>query len=382
MRLESLKPPAPGEDRMPTYGPNGTWVYFSSNRWGSWDILRTRSDGTGPIEQVTHDDVIDEFEPSISPDGEWMAYARSVPGSTDGYRIWIRNLVDGRDIDLQTPGRHPAWDPAGNRIAFQHRPQADGPLWSIFTLELDAKGRTGALAQVVAPTDDGYGAIAPSWSPDGLNLAFLRARSAGGPLSGIWTVAANGGRPVEIHVDQADSFWSMAWGSTRGSMLLDAGLERQVCTPSANHKEIRLSLLEKTQKDEIGLKGSDEPIEPFFGVGVTSTNRQDAMTTVRIQMAVLCSVLTLLGCHRSLMQNQQRQPLGVAVQPVRNESGWGGFEGDRATDMVVERLSNGGSLFVPPLIESVPRWLTWEWIGPEHQLNLIGWPMPWVFNAS
>ena len=24
--------PAPGEDRMPTYGPNGTWVYFSSNR--------------------------------------------------------------------------------------------------------------------------------------------------------------------------------------------------------------------------------------------------------------------------------------------------------------------------------------------------------------
>ena len=72
------------------------------------------------------------------------------------------------------------------------------------------------------------------------------------------------------------------------------------------------------------------------------------MTTVRIQMAVLCSVLTLLGCHRSLMQNQQRQPLGVAVQPVRNESGWGGFEGDRATDMVVERLSSGGSLFVPP----------------------------------
>jgi hypothetical protein len=141
-----------------------------------------------------------------------MAYARSVPGSTDGYRIWIRNLVDGRDIDLQTPGRHPAWDPAGNRIAFQHRPQADGPLWSIFTLEVDTLGRTGALAQVVAQTDDGYGAIAPSWSPDGLNLAFLRARNAGGPLSGIWTVAAEGGRPVEIHVDQADSFWSMAWG--------------------------------------------------------------------------------------------------------------------------------------------------------------------------
>ena len=51
------------------------------------------------------------------------------------------------------------------------------------------------------------------------------------------------------------------------------------------------------------------------------------MTTVRIQMAVLCSVLTLLGCHQSMMQTQPNQPLGIAVQPVRNESGWGGFEG-------------------------------------------------------
>ena len=94
--------------------------------------------------------------------------------------------------------------------------------------------------------------------------------------------------------------------------------------------------------------GSHRPIEPFFGVGGTSTNRQDAMTTVRIQMAVLCSVLTLLGCHQSMMQTQSNQPLGIAVQPVRNESGWGGFEGDRATDAVVERLARGGSLFVPP----------------------------------
>lgn len=94
--------------------------------------------------------------------------------------------------------------------------------------------------------------------------------------------------------------------------------------------------------------GSHGLIEPFFGVGGTSVNRQDAMTTVRIQMAVLCSVLTLLGCHQSMMQTQPNQPLGIAVQPVRNESGWGGFEGNRATDAVVERLARGGSLFVPP----------------------------------
>ena len=94
--------------------------------------------------------------------------------------------------------------------------------------------------------------------------------------------------------------------------------------------------------------GSDEPVEPFLGVGGTSTNRQDAMTTVRIPLAVLCSVFTLLGCHQSFMQSQQAQPLGVAIQPIRNESGWGGFEADRATDAVAERLARGGNLFVPP----------------------------------
>ena len=77
---------------------------------------------------------------------------------------------------------------------------------------MNNNGRTGALAQIIAPTEDGYGAIAPSWSPDGLNLAFLRTRSSGGPLSGIWTVSSDGGRPIEIHVDTADMFWSMAWG--------------------------------------------------------------------------------------------------------------------------------------------------------------------------
>ena len=85
------------------------------------------------------------------------------------------------------------------------------------------------------------------------------------------------------------------------------------------------------------------------------------MTTVRIQMAVLCSVLTLLGCHQSLMQNQQINPWGCR-QPVRNESGWGGFEGDRATDMVVERLQVAEPL-CPPSDRVRPRWLTWEWIG-------------------
>ncbi|MAV55330.1 MAG: hypothetical protein CMJ28_05170 [Phycisphaerae bacterium] len=72
------------------------------------------------------------------------------------------------------------------------------------------------------------------------------------------------------------------------------------------------------------------------------------MTTVRIQLGLLLSVFLFGGCQHQLMQTEQNQQLGVAVQPIRNESGWAGLEADRATDMVAERLARDGNLFVPP----------------------------------
>ena len=82
-----------------------------------------------------------------------------------------------------------------------------------------------------------------------------------------------------------------------------------------------------------------------------------------------------------MMQTQSNQPLGIAVQPVRNESGWGGFEGDRATDAVVERLARGGSLFVPPADRVRAALTDMGSTGLAHRPNSIGLPMPWVFNA-
>ena len=67
----------PANDDGPEYSPDGQWIYFNSDRSGSWDIWRMPSDGAGPgdsqAQRVTSDDYEDWF-PHFSPDGKWMVF--------------------------------------------------------------------------------------------------------------------------------------------------------------------------------------------------------------------------------------------------------------------------------------------------------------------
>jgi TolB protein len=67
----------PGYDDGPDYSPDGKWIYFNSDRSGSWDVWRIPADGAGPgdqkAEQVTSDELEDWF-PHPSPDGQWLLF--------------------------------------------------------------------------------------------------------------------------------------------------------------------------------------------------------------------------------------------------------------------------------------------------------------------
>ena len=67
----------PDYDDGPEYSPDGKWIYFNSDRSGSWDIWRMPAEGGGPndekAEQVTKDDLEDWF-PHFSPDGKWLVF--------------------------------------------------------------------------------------------------------------------------------------------------------------------------------------------------------------------------------------------------------------------------------------------------------------------
>jgi len=108
--------------------PDSEFIYFQSDRAGSMQIWRTRSDGSGP-EQITSDDFQSCF-PHVSPDGKQMvflSYAKDVSG-----------IPEDRDVILR--------------------------LMSL------ADRKVKVLARLVG----GKGTIdAPSWSPDSRSLAFV-----------------------------------------------------------------------------------------------------------------------------------------------------------------------------------------------------------------
>ncbi len=165
----------------------GLWIVLRSN-------FRVPPDPTkGPLalntRQVTFSTGLDQY-PSLSPDGNAVAYSSDQNGS---FEIYVKQLTPGgRDLQLTADGHQnlqPAWSPDGQRIAYFSMNR--GGIWIVPALG-------GTPKQLVD-----FGAH-PAWSRDGLMIAFQSGagRDVGESValtpSTIWTIPANGGSPSQI----------------------------------------------------------------------------------------------------------------------------------------------------------------------------------------
>lgn len=126
----------------------------------------------GEISAMTFEPGV-EIEPSLSPDGRYVAYSGGTPP-----RLYLRQR-GSRPIPLVTPDsgapqHRPRWSPDGTRIAFDAGRR-------IFVIP--ALG--GAPRQVVA---DGW---SPTWAPDGQRIAYALDDT-------IFTIDVRGAPPVRL----------------------------------------------------------------------------------------------------------------------------------------------------------------------------------------
>ena len=104
-------------DYNASFSSDGEWVIFTSERFGSADIFRVRTDGT-EIERLTDDPAFDD-QAALSPDGSTVAFLSTRDsGSTDIYLLniktgLVRNVTDDPGGDYR-----PSWSPDGEKIAF------------------------------------------------------------------------------------------------------------------------------------------------------------------------------------------------------------------------------------------------------------------------
>ncbi len=112
--------------------------------------------------------------PSASPDGRFLAFTSDRDGRA---RIWLQQLDVGRETAL-TDGvdSAPRFSPDGNQILFTREQGASSALYRVGLLG-------GDVRKVVDDASDG------DWSPDGREVAFVRARVEAGRVEPVVMIA-------------------------------------------------------------------------------------------------------------------------------------------------------------------------------------------------
>ncbi|MFI1993506.1 TolB family protein [Actinoplanes sp. NPDC020271] len=122
-----------GPDDGPEYTPDGSWIYFNTERFtSSAQIARIRPDGSS-LEQLTFDERVNWF-PHFSPDGQLAVYLSYPPG-TQGHPADLPvelRLVTGGDWQAARTVVAPAggqgtinvnsWAPDSRRFAYVDYP--------------------------------------------------------------------------------------------------------------------------------------------------------------------------------------------------------------------------------------------------------------------
>ena len=157
------------DDEQPRWSPDGRRVAFKSNRGGSYNLYVMDADGRNLTRLTDHGGA--DHDPAWLPDGESIVYASDRdrgPGRHDLYRLWLADgRIDRLTVFFEGMAIMPSVSPDGNWVAFssQTLPQRGGWTWQVHVLEI-ATLMTWAF-------DESGPACWPSWSPDGQSIAHV-----------------------------------------------------------------------------------------------------------------------------------------------------------------------------------------------------------------
>jgi dipeptidyl aminopeptidase/acylaminoacyl peptidase len=192
--------------------PDGTgWSCLlcgvSNSGWGSVDAMGSivfrryvAGNSTLFLRYASGDEVAiteaseDASCPSVSPDGERIAYLAQE--SSDGTVLRVVSRNGGPPVTLATDveaSEYPSWSPDGRYLSFA----AGSPtrIWVV--------SAAGGEPREITPSGD-Y----PRWSPDGRWIAYSVWTQDSDPDQGAWVVPARGGSPQKVGTQPTRLVWS------------------------------------------------------------------------------------------------------------------------------------------------------------------------------
>jgi hypothetical protein len=186
-RLTEEGPIAPSQSG-PAWSPDGAWIAFATYRHleegdsVTSSIVAVRPDGGDrrTIHRETSRDIVVFEAPAWSPDGGRILFTRSGLFTDEPDSLHSVPAAGGAARRIAANGSAAAWAPSGDRIAYAARhSRASGRLCSAFCV---------GSGEIYVANADGSGRVRltnsraddrnPSWSGDGLRIAFQSDRNS------------------------------------------------------------------------------------------------------------------------------------------------------------------------------------------------------------
>jgi len=192
-----------GYNGEPSISPDGQTIAYVSDRTGRFDIF-LRQVGTTSDIQLTRDQG-DNIQPAFSPDGRQIAFVSSRGGASDishpccdqalvGGDLWVMPALAGQARMIAKNGNAPSWSPDGTTIVFSR--SRDG------IYQVAASGGEAHKLLLTGEVVAVRGSFAPIYSSDGRWIFF----EAGTNQGDIYAVPAAGGAATRIAKG-----WHPAW---------------------------------------------------------------------------------------------------------------------------------------------------------------------------
>jgi serine/threonine protein kinase/Tol biopolymer transport system component len=188
-----------GRETFPSLSPDGNFFVYVKSVDGNADIYLQRTAGGSPI-NLTADSPADDTQPAFSPDGNQIAFR----SERNGGGLFLMGATGESVRRLTDAGYNPAWSPDGREILCAAEAisdpvlrRTDSRLWRVDV----ASGRRRPV-----PAED---AVQPSWSPHGQRIAYW-GRSHDGAQRIVWTASPDGRDAVQA---VSDGFlnWNPVW---------------------------------------------------------------------------------------------------------------------------------------------------------------------------